>query len=67
MNKIGVFCDIRKPKKAKEQKNTNVKINDLVLRDYDNKNHIGEILATDVTYIEGTYDAMLYKITYIFQ
>ena len=58
MNKIGVFCDIRKPKKAKEQKNTNVKINDLVLRDYDNKNHIGEILATDVTYIEGTYDAI---------
>ncbi|MBR4486775.1 hypothetical protein IKS57_05555 [bacterium] len=65
MNKIGLFCEIRKARKIKKQKNTNVKINDIVQRDYDNKNHEFEILAIDVTYIPTTYE--LYKITYIFQ
>ena len=58
MKEIGISCKIRIPKRAKEQKNTSVKIDDLVKRDYDNKNHIEEIIATDVTYIEGTYDAI---------
>ena len=58
MNKKGLFCQIRRPKRTKEQKNTSVKIEDLVLRDYDNKNHTEEIFATDVTYIEAPYDAI---------
>ena len=39
-----------------EIKNTSFLINDLVQRDYDNLLHALEILATDVTYITGTYD-----------
>ena len=58
MNKIGLFCQIRRPKRAREQKNTNVKVDNIVQRDFDNKYHTEEILATDVTYIEGTYDAL---------
>ncbi|MBO7044043.1 hypothetical protein J6W34_05855, partial [bacterium] len=49
----------------KELKNTKVDINNLVLRDYDNKNHEHEIIATDVTYLPGTFDAN--KIIFIFQ
>ena len=30
MNKTGIFCEIRKVKKIKEQKNTSIKINDIV-------------------------------------
>ena len=55
MNKIDLFCQIRRLKRAREQKNTNVKVDNIVQRDFDNKYHTEEILATDVTYIEGTY------------
>ncbi|MBO6095095.1 hypothetical protein J6P11_03740, partial [bacterium] len=48
----------RRPKRRKENKNLNAKINDLVLRDFDNKQHEEEILATDVTYIPSTYDCL---------
>ena len=57
MNKLGLFCNIRIAKKIKELKDTKVDINNLVLRDYDNKNHEHEIIATDVTYLPGTFDA----------
>ena len=56
MNKLGLFCGIRITKKTKELKNTKVDINNLVLRDYDNKNHKHEIIATDVTYLLRTWD-----------
>ena len=58
MNKNNWFCNIRKSKKRKEDKNLNAKIKDLVLRDFDNKQHEEEILATDVTYIPSTYDCL---------
>ena len=64
MNENNWFCNIRKPKKRKENKNLNAKINDLVLRDFDNKQHEEEILATDVTYIPSTYDCL--KIMFIY-
>ena len=57
MNKLGLFCSIRIAKKIKELKNTKVDINNLVLRDYDNKNHDNEIIATDVTYLLRSWDA----------
>ena len=57
MNKLWLFCSIRIAKKIKELKNTKVDINNLVLRDYDNKNHEHEIIATDVTYLLETWDA----------
>ncbi|MBO6072319.1 hypothetical protein J6P59_01460 [bacterium] len=57
MNKLGLFCSTRIVKKIKELKNTKVEINNLVLRDYDNKNHEYEIIATDVTYLLITCDA----------
>jgi putative transposase len=58
MNENNWFCNIRRSKKRKENKNLNAKINDLVLRDFDNKQHKEEILATDVTYIPSTYDCL---------
>ena len=58
MNENNWFCNIRRSKKRKENKNLNAKINDLVLRDFDNKQHEEEILATDVTYIPSTYDCL---------
>ena len=38
-------------------KNTKIEINNLVLRDYYNKNHEHEIIATNVTYLLRTWDA----------
>ena len=58
MNENNWFCNIRKSRKRKENKNLNANINDLVLRDFDNKQHEEEILATDVTYIPSTYDCL---------
>ncbi|MBO6094751.1 hypothetical protein J6P11_01820 [bacterium] len=57
MNKLDLFCGIRIAKKIKELKNREVNINNLVLRDYDNKNHENVIIATDVTYLLRTFDA----------
>ena len=45
MNNLGLFYSIRIAKKMKELKNTKVDINNLVLRDYDNKNHEHEIIS----------------------
>ena len=42
---LRLFCGIRIAKKIRQLKNTNVDINNLVLRDYDNKNHEHEIIA----------------------
>ena len=53
-----LFCKIREPRKVPEIKNTSfLIISDLVPRDFDNLFHAFEILATDVTYIIGTYNA----------
>ena len=57
MNKLRWFCCIRIAKNIKELKKTKLEINNLVLRAYDNKNHEHEIIATDVTYMLGTFDA----------
>jgi hypothetical protein len=43
MNENNWFCNIRRPKEIKENKNLNAKINDLVLGDFDNKQHKEEI------------------------
>ncbi|MGY6172346.1 IS3 family transposase [Candidatus Mycoplasma pogonae] len=55
MKKLGLFCKVRQKTKAREIKNTNVKISNLVQRDYNdvlNRN----IVATDVTYISAPKD-----------
>ncbi|MBO6073260.1 hypothetical protein J6P59_06700 [bacterium] len=57
MKQNNLFSKIREPRKVPEIKNTSFLINDLVQRDFDNLFHALEILATDVTYITGTYDA----------
>ena len=54
---LGYFVVLEYQKEIKELKNTKVDINNLVLRDYDNKNHEHEIIATDVTYLLETWDA----------
>ena len=53
---LRLFCGIRIAKKIKELKNTKVDINNLVLRDYDNKNYEHQVIATDVTYLLRTFD-----------
>ena len=55
---MGLFCNIRKARKIPEAKNTTVRMEDLVKRDYDNLLHLQKILATDVTYILAPYDAI---------
>lgn len=57
MNEMGLFCNIRKARKISEVKNTTVKIDDLVKKDYDNLLHLIKILATDVAYILAPNDA----------
>lgn len=57
MNEIGIFCNIRKAHKIPEVKNTTVKMEDLVKRNYDNTKHNQIIRATDVTYICAPCDA----------
>ena len=54
MLKLNLVCQIRKKKKQKEIKNTNVKYDDLVKRDYDGK--YNDIFATDVSYIPAPID-----------
>ena len=51
MNEMGLFCNVRKARKIPEVKNTTVKMENLVKRDYGNLLHLLEILATDVTYL----------------
>ncbi|WP_162148279.1 IS3 family transposase [Mycoplasmopsis gallinarum] len=54
MNRLNLLCLIRKKRKDREQKNTNVKFIDLVNRDY--KGQKNQIIATDVTYIQAPKD-----------
>lgn len=54
MNRLGLFCVIRRNRKQREQKDTNVKFLDLVQRDYNGENN--QIIATDVTYIPAPRD-----------
>ena len=58
LNEMGYICKIRKSsnRTKKEAKNTKINIPDLVLRDYDNKNHHEEIISTDVTYLSAPKD-----------
>lgn len=56
MKSMGLVCKIRKPKRIKESKNTDVSIQDLVNRDYNNKFHDEHIVATDVSYIKAPID-----------
>ena len=56
MNNLGLFCHIRKKRKNREIKNTKVYIQNIVERDFDNKNHKQTILATDVTFIPSPKD-----------
>ncbi|TPE56325.1 hypothetical protein FJO69_02960, partial [[Mycoplasma] falconis] len=55
MNKLCLKCLIRRKRKSKEIKNTNVKYVDLVKRDYNAKNN-EIIIATDVSYISAPKD-----------
>ena len=54
---LDYFVVLEYQKEIKELKNTKVDINNLVLRDFDNKNLKHEIIAKDVTYLLGTWDA----------
>ncbi|APJ38845.1 hypothetical protein BLA55_03885 [Mycoplasmopsis pullorum] len=54
MNRLGLFCVIRRKRKQREQKDTSVKFLDLVQRDYNGENN--QIIATDVTYIPAPRD-----------
>ncbi|MEA4134667.1 IS3 family transposase [Mycoplasma sp. 2704] len=54
MNRLQLHCLIRRKKKDREIKNTNVKFVDLVNRDYNGKTN--QIIATDVTYITAPKD-----------
>ncbi|MCS4536879.1 IS3 family transposase [Mycoplasma sp. CSL7475-4] len=56
MNKLGLFCEIRRAKRKREHKVTNVKFQDLVQRDYDGK--FNDVYATDVTYIPSPSDVL---------
>ena len=58
MNQMWLFYNIRKARKIPEVKNTTVKMDNLVKKDYNNLLHLLEILATDVTYILAPYDAI---------
>ena len=54
---LGYFVVLEYQKEIKELKNTKVDINNLVLRDFDNKNLKHEIIAKDVTYLLRTWGA----------
>lgn len=56
MKKLGLFCEIRKAKRKRENKNTNVKFSNLIKRDYDGKQN--DVFATDVSYIPAPKDAI---------
>lgn len=51
MNRNDLICKIRKPRMARERKNTNVKYTDLVKRNFNPV--VDNIKATDVTYIRA--------------
>lgn len=65
MNDLGLFCQIRKKRKNREIKNTRVKIQDIVKRDFDNKKHSQTILATDVTFIPSPKDVTIQNHVYL--
>ncbi|UUM20640.1 hypothetical protein NPA13_01335 [Mycoplasma sp. 2045] len=54
MNKLNLICVVRPKRKVREIKNTNVKIKDLVNRDYNGITN--NIIATDVSYIKAPND-----------
>lgn len=56
MKSLGIICKIRKPKRVKESKNTDVLIHDLVNRDYNNKFHKEHIIETDISCIKAPVD-----------
>lgn len=55
-NGLKSIIRVKNSAKAKEDKNINVNIPDLVKRDYDNLLHNEHILASDVTYIQSPKD-----------
>ncbi|BBU48034.1 hypothetical protein [Mycoplasmopsis felis] len=58
MNLLGLKCKVRqKKKKRKEIKDTNTQIENLVKRDYDDKEN-RNIFATDVSYIKSPKDVL---------
>ncbi|WP_233742915.1 IS3 family transposase [Mycoplasmopsis agalactiae] len=54
MNKLGLICKIRIPKRVKEKKNIDAKYSDIVKRDYNGIKN--DVYATDVTYIPAPKD-----------
>ncbi|RMX34491.1 hypothetical protein [Mycoplasmopsis fermentans] len=56
MNQLGLICEIRRAKRKRENKNTNVKYENLSERDYDGKHN--DIFVTDVTYIPSSIDVL---------
>ncbi|WP_322901874.1 IS3 family transposase [Mycoplasmopsis felis] len=57
MNLLGLKCKVRQKKKRKEIKDTNTQIENLVKRDYDDKEN-RNIFATDVSYIKSPKDVL---------
>lgn len=54
MRRLNLFCVIRRKRRDREQKNTNVKFIDLVNHDYHGETN--QIIDTDVTYIPAPKD-----------
>ncbi|ASI54028.1 IS3 family transposase [Metamycoplasma hyosynoviae] len=54
MSTLGLYCSIRRAKRKREKKNTNVKFNNIIQRDYDGKQN--DVFATDVSYIPSPKD-----------
>ncbi|WP_436358472.1 IS3 family transposase [Mycoplasma sp. 480] len=54
MNKLNLFCIVRKKSKRREDKNTSVKFENIINRDFQGKNN--NIFATDVSYIISPKD-----------
>ena len=52
MQKLGLFCYIKKAKRKREIKNIDVKFINIVNRDYDGK--FNDVYATDVSYYPFT-------------
>ncbi|MCU9932275.1 transposase [Mycoplasmopsis felis] len=57
MNLLGLKCKVRQKKKRKEIKDTNTQIENLVKRDYDDREN-RNIFATDVSYIKSPKDVL---------
>ncbi|MDC8912075.1 IS3 family transposase, partial [Metamycoplasma hyosynoviae] len=56
MSTLGLYCSIRRAKRKREKKNTNVKFNNIIQRDYDGKQN--DVFATDVSYIPSPKDVV---------